>query len=553
MLHPVCRSWSLAFLLLGGSGLQAQAPLVSDRSERLQATWRAEAIQRQEPSKPQDASDLSVALLSISRDSATPWMPLIHGMGLGTVTLGQGMALGGAWVRDGWTVSAETTFLKDTEGSLTRGRLLAFSVVKQTAGGWRWGLEKAPFQWGYGLFGGHLIGDSHDPVPRLLLESPSADLSLFGVPLGAWKFETFLGQLEWDRQVPTWTSTPQAMQAPSLAGADLRRPNLSGLRLRAAFGADLDMNFGVVSRWGGVDASGQNIMRGLPAWNYPLGFLGGETLLVAETTGNSQNPDPNQRFQPTSSFHNISNAVADVELRLRLPVAARWFGAEGLAVYLSRGASNVNWQWKDFLRNPLAAWEHDLRIVGQKLGHLQLGGSHPDSLWGWAYAQGTPGLVHINDTVGAQWVFSDWDLGLELADLHNQPYPASTYRVYSNGRFISGHSRYGDSLGEPLGGEVYHTGLNLGLRLPHGGRLRIQCLDAIRFFRDSPLTVTPFVPGVDDHFFHLQVEAQWTFSSGRIGGSIATERHQADRFIPGNRASNWILSLSYAVPIYSWR
>ena len=61
------------------------------------------------------------------------------------------------------------------------------------------------------------------------------------------------------------------------------------------------------------------------------------------------------------------------------------------------------------------------------------------------------------------------------------------------------------------------------------------------------------MPGVDDHFFHLQVEAQWTFSSGRIGGSIATERHQADRFIPGNRASNWILSLSYAVPIYSWR
>lgn len=553
MPNPVRRRWPRALVLLGGLGLQAQAPLVSDRAERLQEAWRAEAILRQEPSKPQDASDLSVALLSISRNSALPWMPLIHGTGLGTVTLGQGLALHGAWVRGGWTVSAETTFLKDSEGGLTRGRLLAFSVVKQTAGGWRWGLEKAPFQWGYGLFGGHLMGDSHDPVPRLLLESPSADLSLFGVPLGAWKFETFLGQLEWDRRIPAWSSNPQTVQAASLSGGDLRRPNLSGLRLRAAFGPDLDMNFGVVSRWGGVDTSGQNIMRGLSAWDYPLGYLGAETILVAETTGNAENPDGSQRFSPTGSFHNISNAVADVELRLRLPAAARWFGAEGLAVHLSRGASNVNWQWKDFLRDPFSAWGHDLRFVGQKLLRHQLSGSHPDSLWGWAYAQGTPGLVHINDTVGVQWVFANWDLGLELADLHNQVYPDSTYRVYSNGRFISGHSRYGDSLGQPLGGEVYHTGLNLGLHLPHGGRVRIQCLDAIRFFRDSPLTVTPFAPGVDDHFVHLQVETQWSLGSGRIGGSLAAERHQADRFIPGNRVSNWILSLSYAVPMLSKR
>ena len=264
---------------------------------------------------------------------------------------------------------------------------------------------------------------------------------------------------------------------------------------------------------------------------------------------NQRDSGGSQRFKIPSSFHSISNAVADVELRLRLPEAAHWFGAEGLAVYLSRGASNVNWQWKDFLRNPISAWGHDLRFVGQKLGHLQLAHSDPDSLWGWAYAQGTPGLVHINDTLGAQWVFEGWDLGLELADLHNQVNPDSTYRVYGNGRFISGHSRFGDSLGEPLGGEVYHTGMSLGLRLPHGGRLRFQCLDAIRFFRDSPLTVTPFASGVDDHFFHLQVETQWSLGIGRIGGSLATERHQADRFIPGNRVSNWILSLSYAVPI----
>ena len=74
-------------------------------------------------------------------------------------------------------------------------------------------------------------------------------------------------------------------------------------------------------------------------------------------------------------------------------------------------------------------------------------------------------------------------------------------------------------------------------------------LDAIRFFRDSPLTTTLFIPGSDDHFYHAQVDAQWSLSFARIGGSLAFEQHQADQFIPGNRRSNWILSLGYAVPL----
>ena len=310
------------------------------------------------------------------------------------------------------------------------------------------------------------------------------------------------------------------------------------------------MTFGVVSKWGGVDASGRDIMKGLPFYNYPLGYLGAETIAVAEASGNSQNPDPNQRFTPNGDYHNISNAVANVEIRVRFPeTAARWFGASGMALHLSRGASNVNWQWKDFVKNPTSAWSHDLKFVGEKLWNRQLSGSHPDSLWGWAYAESAPALVHINDTVGIQWVFDRWDLGLELSDLHNQVYPASTFRVYGNGRNLSGHSRYGDSLGQPLGGEVYSQGLSLGLRLPLQGTLRFQLLDAIRFFRDSPLTTTLFIPGSDDHFYHAQVDAQWSLSFARIGGSLAFEQHQADQFIPGNRRSNWILSLGYAVPL----
>lgn len=535
---------------LAGSLALAQAPLVSDSTESLHGQWLANAVTRTSPTLPKNGSDLSAGLLSVSRGADSPWMPLIHGDGLGTVTLGQGVMLRGGWVRDGWELSADVTVLRDFDHGYTRGRLLEFSVVKHTQSGWRWGLEKKPIQWGYGLFGGFLMGDSHDPVPRLVLESPSADLRLFGVPLGNWGFDTFLGQLEWDRRVPTWISNPHTVQQSLEAQGDLRRLNLSGLRFRAAFGPHVDMTFGVVSKWGGVDVSGRDIMKGLPFYNYPLGYLGAETIAVAETSGNSQNPDPNQRFTPPSSFHNISNAVANVEARVRFPeTAARWFGANGMALHLSRGASNVNWQWKDFLKNPASAWGHDLKFVGEKLWNRELSGSHPDSLWGWAYAESAPGLVHINDTVGVQWVFDRWDLGLELSDLHNQVYPASTYRVYGNGRNLSGHSRYGDSLGQPLGGEVYSQGLTLGMHLPLKGTLRFQLLDAIRFFRDSPLTTTPFIPGADDHFYHAQVDAQWSLPFARIGGSLAFEQHQADQFIQGNRRSNWILSLGYAVPL----
>jgi hypothetical protein len=280
-----------------------------------------------------------------------------------------------------------------------------------------------------------------------------------------------------------------------------------------------------------------------------MGYLGAETLL-AEATGNSQDPDPAKRFTPSADWRNISNAVADVEVRVRFPeTAERWFRAKGMDLYLSRGASNVNWQWKDFLRHPFSAWSHDLRFVAKELAKGIGPGSAPSDFWGWAYAEGTPALVHINDTVGVQWVFEGWDLGLELSDLHNQPYPASTFRVYSNGRNLSGHSRFGDSLGQPLGGEVYSQGFNLGLGLPGRGRLGLQVIDAIRFYRDSPELVTPFIPGVDDHFFHVQVDGQWPVPIGRIGGSVAYERHQADLFIPGNRRSNWILSLGYTVPL----
>jgi hypothetical protein len=515
----------------------------------LHERWLAETLSRIGPETPKDGAELSAGLLSVSRNHPSPWMPLIHGDGLGTATLGQGLVVAGKWAKSGWELSAMGTGLRDFDDRTTRGQLLEFSFTKRTETGWRWGLEKKPLQWGYGLFGGYLVGDSNNPVPRLVLECPPRDIRFLGIPLGSWGFETFLGQLEWNRQIPAWVSDPNDVSHRLETQGNLRRPNLSGLRLRAAFGPHVDMNFGVVSEWGGVDNGGRNIMKGVSVWNYPLAYLGAENLARWEASGNPNQDHPDPSFTPPGGFHSLSNALADVDLRIRFPeTAASLFGAKGLAVYLSRGATSVNWHWKDFLKRPFSAWSHDLKFVGDKL-YYNPKGTDPDSLWGWGYAQGTPALAHINDTFGAQWLFDQWDLGIEFSDLHNQPYPASTFRVYGHWRNLSGHSRYGDSLGQPLGGEVYQQGISLGMRLPGEGRIRLQVLDAIRFCQDVADPSTGFVPGVNDYFFHAQVDAQWSQVFGRIGGSLAFERHQADLFIPGNRRSNWILSLGYAIPI----
>ncbi|MBI3132583.1 MAG: hypothetical protein HYZ13_14810 [Acidobacteria bacterium] len=470
-------------------------------------------------------------------------MPLVDGEGLGSALQGAGFSVAGGWTVNGWTLQGRLLAFRERGTQASRLRLQSFEATKTTTKGWRVGLVEGPLAWGYGLAGGYLMGTSHLPFMRGVVETPEWDISLFGLPLGRWKVETFLGRLEWNRQVPEWLSNPRDVASSVTKQGDRRRPEISGTRFKARFGELFEMNMGAVSRWGGVRSDGSRVMDGMKGSDYALAYLGAENLAVAEATGDAENPDPDKRYQENPNYHNLSNAVAVVEFRLRLPALARAVGARGFAFYLSRGGSNINWQWKDFLRNPGAAFKHDLTFYWKQLSRpsSRLFDSDPGSFWGWGYSQATPSLTHVNDTVGAQAVYHTWDLAVELSDTRNQPYPGSTFRTYGNGAYLSGHSRYGDSLGQAFGGELYRQSLAWGWRPEVGSELRVLISDCIRVPRDLPQVGRE--PGTDDHFKALQVDFQTRIGAYRWGGSAALEDHRAWQNMRGQRYRNAILTL----------
>jgi hypothetical protein len=538
-LGGVTQSLALGFVLLNAP-LLAQAPIAQDGALALRHRWLAEVVDPdQVPPDPPMAWEAGT--FTTSRLHAG-WMPLIDGEGLGSALQGTGVALAGGWTGQGWTLQGRFLAFREQDTGASRLRLQEFEATRTTSGGWRFGLVQGPMDWGYGMAGGYLMGASHLPFLRAVAESPARDLSMFGVHLGRWQVETFLGQLEWNREIPSWISNPADTAARLETQGDRRRPEISGTRFKARFGELFDMNFGVVSRWGGVRNDGSRGMSGANAGDYLLAYFGAANL-ATESTGNAQDPNPANRFKENVYRANLSNAVADLEFRWRLPAIARLTGAEGFAIYLSRGASNINWQWRDFLHHPGAAISHDMTFYWQQLSKpgAKLFHSDPNSMWGWGYSEAAPSLTHVNDTVGLQWVFNTWDLGAELSDTRNQSYPGSTFRTYGNSTFLSGHSRYGDSLGQAFGGEVYRQSLRWTWRPRLGQELRILASDCIRVPRDIPQP--GLAPEVDDHFTALQVDFQQSWGRYRVGGSVALEDHRAWDYVPGQRLRNAAYSL----------
>ncbi len=527
-------------LLLGGP-LAAQAPIVQDSALSLRHQWLDEIVDLNHLPA---ASPIVWEAGSFAALRKQPgWMPLVDGEGLGSALQGAGLSAAGGWAANGWTLQGRILAFRERDTQASRVRLQSFEATKATTGGWRFGLVEGPLAWGYGMAGGYLMGSSHLPFMRAVLETPERALSIFGMPLGRWKVETFMGRLEWNRQIPEWISNPRDTAAAETHQGDRRRPEISGTRFMARFGENLEVNFGAVSRWGGVRSDGSRVMDGIKWTNYPLAYLGAENLVVAEASGDAQDPDPAKRYQANPNYHNLSNAVGNVEFRVRLPALAQALGAKGFAIYLSRGGSNINWQWKDFLRHPDAAFKHDFTFYWNQLSRpgSRLLRSDPSSFWGWGYSQATPSLTHVNDTFGAQAVYETWDLAVEISDTRNQVYPGSTFRTYGNGTYLSGHSRYGDSLGQAFGGELYRQSVAWGWRPSVGTEFKVLFSDCIRVPRD--ILQGGEQPGADDHFLALQVEFQKRIGPYRVGGSTALEDHHAWENMPGHRYRNAILTL----------
>jgi len=513
----------LPFLLAVG-WLQAQAPLLSDGAEALrreELVWALAPSER--PVSPTSPAEDHLRLTEAGAfgiDSSMPTLrvPLSEGLGLGTAQLGSGLMFHGSakWGR----LEAEATLLalRDPQGRAL-GRLHSGAISFITPGGWRLALEQTPLKWGYGPSGGHLFGTSAETFPRLGLQSRTFNPRVGEVSFGQWRFETFLGRVEGQRQVPVW----QAGYAYDLAevkarGGDLERPFLSGYRLVAEFGERVEFQFGWANMWGGTNPDGTNTMRGLSLGDYFLTALGSGNILKAEASG-----DPNH---PSGTLNGTgpSNALAAAEIRFRLPELATWLEARGAYVYYARSGENLNWQWKDFFRNPLEAGWKDTKFIAQHFGK---------KVWvndRWA---SVPSLMPPTQGLGFQILWPHWALGGEYRfTAPDDTNIATYYQTYEHGQFVSGHSRYGDALGLMFGGNLYTRVLTADWNPGDRASFRLMLTSATRAFRDEPNAWAAAHPGLwpplNNTFFHAETSARFRLGNQVEAGlsyAFMKERH----------------------------
>lgn len=279
--------WAAVIGLLAIPPVWAQAPLLQDGATVLRQAQRAWTA-GEEPLPPLSLPSFEVGLGGA--DSGGRYAPLTGGEGLGHGVQGWGLGLQGRYVIGGWSLSA--TLLGLREGDHTLGILHRAALAYQWESGWRLALEQTPLAWGAGLHGGELLGDAARPFPRLSLATPEASL-----PFGRWRVEAFMGRLEWNRSIPAWALHREALITAQVNGMDLRRPDLYGGLLRAAFGSQVEAAFGAVAMTGGQDALGQ-----------PAPAAAARTSTLAE-------------------------------VKVRIPVLARLAQARGAALHLSRSAT----------------------------------------------------------------------------------------------------------------------------------------------------------------------------------------------------------------------
>jgi hypothetical protein len=533
-------------LLAAGSTVRAQAPILQDGADAVRQAWLAWAVGPPSSKPTADETSLEVGLGGAG-GRGPGYSPILGGEGFGTAVRGGGAAVQGRWRHGGWTL--EGTLLAWDQTGRSQASLQRGGISYRSERGWRFALEQQPIQWGFGLTGGYLLGTSARPFPRFSLETPWKDLHLFRVPLGQWKVETFMGRLEWDRSLPQWMSNPETQKGLLAAKGNIRRPDLSGFRLRGAFGPNVELNLGLTSMWGGVRRDGSRTRAGYSASDYLLGFFGAENIAQAEASGDPTHPD-------VSGYKAISNAIANAEARVRIPPLARLLKAEGTALYLSRGAENVNWQWKDFLKDPFGALAHDLRFDLRQLrgGRGRLLSSTEESFWGNNRRQAAPALDHVNDVVGLQIVWPRrWSLGLEYADTVNIPWFGGGYRTYSHWEYLSGQTRFGDFLGMAFGGDAITRTLDLGFPLGSKGQGHWILVRGTREFRDDPVLwaqVHPGLPPSHDPFLFAQVDLSWDLEGSRLGLSASGTREAKADFLPDNVRNTWNATASWSWKLF---
>ncbi len=532
------------------SSLKAQAPILQDSSVAIHQKWLDSATRSADQAAVvSDGCSTQVGMVAMGR-AGDDRSPLIDGVGLGTALSGSGIAVQAEQKAAGWFVGGTVVTLREMPLHPVRLVFQEGGLGYQSKGGWRFALEQRPFDWGFGLTGGYLGGTSYRPFSRLALETPWTKLQFLGCSLGRWRAETYLGRLEWDRRIQEWASNPMQQANLEKNNGDIRRPNISGFMLRGTFGENIDLNLGLMSLWGGVRRNGERATSGYSVKDYALAYFGAENIAEVESS------EHNGQFDNLSEFKAISDAIALVEIKARMPELANHLGANGMFVYLSRGAENVNWQWQNFFHDPIGSiaydFRHDIRQI-KKGWHGVSGGE--DSILTWSKHQAAPSMDHPNDKAGIQMVWSGWNLGVEYSDtctIAGIGNDGGGYRTYSHSSYLSGFSRDGDCIGMAFGGDTIARSVVVGMPLPFAGSGNLRLTDGIREFRDSEALWHAAWGNVDPvnlRFFHAQMEAAWAWGVHRLGFAVSRMWVRNALFQSGARSTGASFALSYSLRV----
>lgn len=425
-------SLRLAFLCFATLGLAAQAPEGWIQPRPLGADL---------PKGPWWGAGIWAA------DGSQGGMPLIAGLGFGSSIRGGGVSLSGGYRGERWDLAAEGLAWHDPDGR-TRTSLDRFHLWRRSPGGWLVGLEREPLVWGYGLNGGYLLGTASQPVPKARIQSPFRDLHVFGVPLGTWRGELFLGQMD-NRQPVSPLVQDYAYRIRAVKAYNPQRPFLSGIRAEARFGDLMEFYLNWINLFGGT-VNGRSLTDGYSASEWATAFFGLKDTL-AEGSLDFSNPS-----QVSGVYKNNARSASnsDVGARIRLPFLEQLFHASDVRVYASKGSKAVNNYYGTFFHRPFYYLGKDMDRDWNNLLNARFYRTYDQRTRYSAPSADVP-----NNSLGLLIAWPRFKLGLESLDTVNpfaqdgRPLEGG-HRSFEHEGFRSGFYFDGDPLGNAFGGET---------------------------------------------------------------------------------------------------
>ncbi len=516
------RVWGFLLLLLGSS-LHSQAP----------EGWNA---------RPALGAELSPGVSWVgggvwAGDQSGPPATLIGSLGLGNSLTGGGVALEGGLQGEAWSLALKTLAFRDSDGG-ARLTLHQGHLSWKSRSGWKLGLEAEPLVWGYGLTGGYLLGEAARPFPRFRVQTPPAQLQLFGTPLGTWGFQWFTGRLENHRRLADNMQDASYRRRLIEDRGDPQSPLLTGYHVDGTFQdgkVECYANWTVL--WAGT-RQGRAMTSGYSFNEYLTAITGLKDPLV-ESSIDPATSDGRRGYRNGAR----SSSNFDLGLRFRIDPLARLVSADRASGYISRGTKGLTVAWGLLRRKPLYWLGKDLEKDGRNI----LRADFRDAWYG-VDNHVVPNLIVPNDAFGLLMEWGTLRLGLERRSTSNPRHVS--YRSFANDEYITGFYRDGDPLGEALGGEADTTTLRLEWDATSKLGGTFWFLRGVRPFRDDPSLWALDHPGerwTEDRFTGLQADVHWKIEptrSFRFG--CAWEGHSAAGYVLGHRGNGfrWFAELS---------